>query len=253
MKQPVSKRIGLEEMVASIGKDDLVAFGGGGIQRKPVAAAAAIARSGLKDLDIASFLGGPEVDLLIGLGKVRRLHFAFVGFDAFGLAPNFRAARQHGDIEIVEYSEGLMMAAYEAAAKRLPFLPSRFGLGTDLLNTATSPFRQFACPLTGEQLLAVPALSPDLAIVHVNEADEMGNALIHSDAFADMLLVQAAKRVVLTTERIVDEIPGERRGRSTFISRRWVDPVVEAPRGCTVKGSRGTWAARADWEAQHLA
>ena len=231
MKQPVSKRIGLEEMVASIGKDDLVAFGGGGIQRKPVAAAAAIARSGLKDLDIASFLGGPEVDLLIGLGKVRRLHFAFVGFDAFGLAPNFRAARQRGDIEIVEYSEGLMMAAYEAAAKRLPFLPSRFGLGTDLLNTATSPFRQFSCPLTGEQLLAVPALSPDLAIVHVNEADEMGNALIHSDAFADMLLVQAAKRVVLTAERIVDEIPGERRGRSTFISRLWVDHVVEAPRG----------------------
>ena len=231
MKQPVSKRIGLEEMVASIGKDDLVAFGGGGIQRKPVAAAAAIARSGLKDLEVASFLGGPEVDLLIGLGKVRRLHFAFVGFDAFGLAPNFRAARQRGDIEIVEYSEGLMMAAYEAAAKRLPFLPSRFGLGTDLLNTATSPFRQFACPLTGEQLLAVPALSPDLAIVHVNEADEMGNALIHSDAFADMLLVQAAKRVVLTAERIVDEIPGERRGRSTFISRLWVDHVVEAPRG----------------------
>ena len=231
MKQPVSKRIDLEEMVASIGNDDLVAFGGGGIQRKPVAAAAAIARSGLSDLEVASFLGGPEVDLLIGLGKVRRLHFAFVGFDAFGLAPNFRAARQRGDIEIVEYSEGLMMAAYEAAAKRLPFLPSRFGLGTDLLNTATSPFRQFACPLSGEQLLAVPALSPDLAIVHVNEADEMGNALIHSDAFADMLLVQAAKRVVLTAERIVDEIPGERRGRSTFISRLWVDHVVEAPRG----------------------
>lgn len=231
MKQPVSKRISLEEMVASIAKDDLVAFGGGGIQRKPVTAAAAIARSDLERLEVASFLGGPEVDLLIGLGKVRRLHFAFVGFDAFGLAPNFRAARQRGDLEIVEYSEGLMMAAYEAAAKRLPFLPSRFGLGTDLLNTATSPFRQFACPLTGEQLLAVPALSPDLAIVHVNEADEMGNALIHSDAFADMLLVQAAKRVVLTAERIVNEIGGERRARSTFISRLWVDHVVEAPRG----------------------
>ena len=90
MKQPVSKRIDLEEMVASIGNDDLVAFGGGGIQRKPVAAAAAIARSDLKDLDIASFLGGPEVDLLIGLGKVRRLHFAFVGFDAFGLVAVFK-------------------------------------------------------------------------------------------------------------------------------------------------------------------
>ena len=231
MSTHTGKRISLDAMVASLSSDDVIAFGGGGLQRKPVAAAAAIARSDLHDLDIVSFLGGPEVDLLIGMGKVRRMRFAFVGFDSFGLAPNFRAARQRGDIEIVEYSEGLMMAAYEAAAKRLPFLPSRFGLGTDLLNTATSPFRQFSCPLTGEQLLAVPALSPDLAIVHVNEADEMGNALIHSDAFADMLLVQAAKRVVLTAERIVDEIPGERRGRSTFISRLWVDHVVEAPRG----------------------
>lgn len=221
----------MDELVSSIRKDDLIAFGGGGIQRKPVAAAAAIARSALSDLDIASFLGGPEVDLLIGMGKVRRLHFAFVGFDSFGLAPNFRAARQRGELEIVEYSEGLMMTAYEAAAKRLPFLPSRFGLGTDIVDTPTSPFRQFSCPLSGEQLLAVPPLAPDVAIIHVNEADEAGNALIHSDAFADMLLVQAASRVILTAERIVDAIPGERRARSTFVSRLWVDHVVEAPRG----------------------
>ena len=230
-KNPVNKRTDLDAMVASLNQNDLIAFGGGGIQRKPIAAAAAIARSDLSNLDIASFLGGPEVDLLIGMGKVRRLHFAFVGFDAFGLAPNFRAARQRGELEIVEYSEGLMMTAYEAAAKRLPFLPSRFGLGTDIVGTPTSVFRQFSCPLTGEQLLAVPPLAPDVAIVHVNEADEMGNALIHSDAFADMLMVQAASRVILTAERIVDEIPGERRARSTFISRLWVDEVIEAPGG----------------------
>lgn len=227
----MNKRIDLDEMVALIGADDLIAFGGGGLQRKPVAAAAAIARSDLTGLEVASFLGGPEVDLLVGMKKIRRLHFAFVGFDMFGLAPNFRAARQRGELEIVEYSEGLMMTAYEAAAKRLPFLPSRFGLGTDIVGTPTSVFRQFSCPLTGEQLLAVPPLTPDLAIVHVNEADEMGNALIHSDAFADMLLVQAATRVVLTAERIVDEIPSERRGRSTFLSRLWVDHIVEASGG----------------------
>lgn len=227
----MSKRIDLQEMVSSIGNDDLIGFGGGGLQRKPIAAAAAIARSDLEDLEIASFLGGPEVDLLIGMGKVRRLHFSFVGFDLFGLAPNFRAARQAGELEAVEYSEGLMMTAYEAAAKRLPFLPSRFGLGTDLLTTATNVFQPMACPLTGEQLLAVPPLAPDVAIVHVNEADASGNALIHGDSFADMLLIQAASRVILTAEKIVDEIPGERRGRSTFISRLWVDAVVEAPRG----------------------
>lgn len=227
----MSKRIDLNQMVALIEPGGMVGFGGGGIQRKPMAAAAAIARSSLGDLEVASFLGGPEVDLLIGLKKVRRLHFAFVGFDMFGLAPNFRAARQSGEIEIVEYSEGLMMSAYEAAAKRLPFLPSRFGLGTDLLSTPTTPFREMTCPLSGEALLAVPPLSPDLAIVHVNEADEQGNALIHSDSYADLLLIQAAKKVVLTAEKIVDAIPGERRARSTFISRLWVDHVVAAPSG----------------------
>lgn len=231
MAKHPEKRIDLDALVAMIGKDDVVAFGGGGLQRKPMAAAAAIGRSTLTGLDVVSFLGGPEVDLLIGLGKVRRLHFAFVGFDSFGLAPNFRNARQRGEIEVVEYSEGLMLTAFEAAAKRLPFLPTRFGLGTDLLTTATCPFRPFACPLTGEQLLAVPPLTPDIAIIHVNEADTMGNALIHSDAFADLLLAQAASRVVLTAERIVDEIPSERRGRSTFISRLWVDHVIEAPAG----------------------
>jgi glutaconate CoA-transferase subunit A len=231
MSTHTGKRISLDAMVASLSSDDVIAFGGGGLQRRPVAAAAAIARSDLHDLDIVSFLGGPEVDLLIGMGKVRRMRFAFVGFDSFGLAPNFRAARQRAEIEAVEYSEGLMMTAFEAAAKRLPFLPSRFGLGTDLVNTPTSVFKPFACPLTGEQLLAVPPLAPDVAIVHVNEADEMGNALIHSDAYADLLLVQAASRVILTAERIVDEIPSERRGRSTFITRLWVDNVIEAPGG----------------------
>ncbi|WP_173934696.1 CoA transferase subunit A [Chelativorans sp. Marseille-P2723] len=227
----MSKRIDFDEMVGLVEPGHLVGFGGGGIQRKPMAAAAAIARSNLQHIDAASFLGGPEVDLLIGMKKVRRLHFAFVGFDMFGLAPNFRAARQAGELEIVEYSEGLMMSAFEAAAKRLPFLPSRFGLGTDLLSTPTTPFREMKCPLSGEKLVAVPALAPDLAIVHVNEADEQGNALIHSDSYVDLLLIQASKKVVLTAEKIVERISGERRARSTFISRLWVDHVVEAPSG----------------------
>lgn len=231
MQQQPDKTTGFDALVASLSASDMIAFGGGGLQRKPMAAAAAIARSDLSGLDVASFLGGPEVDLLIGMGKVKRLHFAFVGFDNFGLAPNFRKARQSGALEAVEYSEGLMMTAYEAAAKRLPFLPSRFGLGTDLLNTTTCVFRPFKCPITGQDLLAVPPLSPDVAIVHVNAADRSGNAVIHSDAFADLLLVQAAKRVVLTAERIVDDINEARRPRSSFITRLWVDEVIEAPKG----------------------
>lgn len=227
----MSKVIGLEALADLAGEAGLIGFGGGGIQRKPMAAAAAIARAGVSGFEAASFLGGPEVDLLIGLGRVKRLHFAFVGFDMFGLAPNFRNARQAGALEIVEYSEGLMLTAYEAAAKRLPFLPSRFGLGTQILDTPTSPFRRMTCPLTAEPLVAVPALAPDLAIVHVNEADIHGNALIHSDTYADLLLIQAARTVVLTAERIVPELPRDRPARASFVSRLWVDHVVAAPGG----------------------
>src|SRR5947209_19689090 len=127
----MKKQLSLPEVVGNLAPGTRIAFGGGGIQRKPMAAALAVANSGAADLHVITFLGGPEVDVLVGLGKVKRLEFAFVGFDAYGLAPNFRRARESGAIEVVEYSEGTMLAAFEAAAKGLPFLPTRFGLGTE--------------------------------------------------------------------------------------------------------------------------
>jgi glutaconate CoA-transferase subunit A len=227
----MDKRLTLTELVAAIAPGQSIAFGGGGLQRKPMAAVKAIAASALTDIPVISYLGGPEVDLLIGLGKVRSLAFAFVGFDAYGLAPNFRKAREAGTLDVIEYSEATMLAAFEAAAKRLPFIPTRFGLGTAIMTTRSSPLKPFTCPISGETLVAVPALKPDIAIVHVNEADRAGNAVIHSDAFTDPLLVRAARKTFLTAERVVDRLPATQSRRSTFISRMWVSGVIEAPRG----------------------
>ncbi|MEO8856641.1 MAG: CoA-transferase [Burkholderiaceae bacterium] len=227
----MDKRLSLDDFAASLKPGTRIAFGGGGIQRKPMAAVAAIARHGVSELDLVSFLGGPEVDVLIGLGLARRLEFAFVGFDAYGLAPCFRAAREAGTLPVVEYSEATMLAAFEAGAKNLPFLPTRFALGTDIVTTPTSPFRTLQCPFTGETLLGVPALRPDVAVVHVNVADRMGNAVIHSDAYADSLLVRTARRTILTAERVVDDLPSDQSRRCAFISRLWVDGVIEAPGG----------------------
>lgn len=227
----MDKRLSLKEFIGEIKSGSSVAFGGGGIQRKPMAAATEIARSSLDSISVVSFLGGPEVDLLLGMEKVKDLTFAFVGFDMFGLAPNFRRRRESGSLPIVEYSEGTMLAAFEAAAKCLPFIPTRFGLDTDLLTVRTSPFKTFACPFSGETLLAVPALSPEIAIIHVNEADRSGNAIVHGDAYGDSLLARAAKRTFVTAERIVDELPTDQSRRSTFISRLWIEGVMEAPGG----------------------
>lgn len=227
----MDKRLSLQELAGEVKSGGTVAFGGGGVQRKPMAAAAVIARSAVENINVVSFLGGPEVDLLLGMGKVKELTFAFVGFDMFGLAPNFRRHREQGSLRVIEYSEGTMLAAFEAAAKCLPFVPTRFGLDTDLLTTPTSPFKTLACPFSGETLLAVPALAPEIAIIHVNEADRAGNAIVHGDAYGDSLLARAAKRTFVTAERIVDELPTDHSRRSTFISRLWIEGVIEAPGG----------------------
>lgn len=221
------KLTSIEDVVASLADGDTLAFGGGGLDRKPLAAAKAVGRSPLRDLGLVAFLGGPEVDLLIGLGKAARVHFAYVGLDTLGMAPNFRHAREHGDIEAVEASESLVLTGLEAAAKRLPFLPSRSGLGADLLSLSNTPFRRFACPITGADLVAVPALAPDVAFIHANEADRAGNAAIHGDAYADHLLARAAKRVYVTAERIVERVDAT----GTFVSRLWVTGVCDEPGG----------------------
>lgn len=232
----MDKRISLSQLVASIREDDLIAFGGGSLlgslQRKPMAAAKALAVSSLAQIRAVVFLGGPEVDLLIGIGKVSKLSFSYMGLDNFGLAPHFRLARQNGTLDVVEYSEYMILAGLTAAIKNVPFMPTRHGLGTDVLRTPTAPFKVFSCPLTSEPLVAVPSIKPDVALIHVNAADEAGNGLIVGDAYADLLMMRAAKKVYLTAERVVKNLPTDRISlRARVISRLWVSGVCETPRG----------------------
>jgi glutaconate CoA-transferase subunit A len=126
----------------------------------------------------------------------------------------------------------MLLTALEAGAKRLPHLPTKSGLGTDVLSTPTTPFKVYSCPISGEPLVAVPALIPDIAFLHVNYADRTGNAVIAGDTFADLLMARAARRVYLTAEKIVDdirEIPWA--SGQTRLSRLWVTGVSEAPHG----------------------
>jgi glutaconate CoA-transferase subunit A len=217
----MDKQLSMAGLVGSLRSGNLIAFGGGGLlgsfDRKPMAAAKAIAVDGPSNLHALVFLGGPEIDLLI---------------DVLGLAPNFRRAREEGKLKVIEYSEFMILAGLEATTKRVPFMPTRHGLGTDVIRTETAPFKVFDCPLTGAPLVAVPAIQPDVAIVHVNVADEAGNAVIRGDAYADLLLIRAAQKVYLTAERVVKSLPqDEATRRATLISRIWVDGVCEAPLG----------------------
>jgi glutaconate CoA-transferase, subunit A len=231
---PRDKRMTIDEVVAELKDGMTVGIGGWGPRRKPMALVRAILRSDLEDLTLVSW-GGADVGLLLRAGKVRRLVYAFVSLDSVPLEPNFQRARQSGAIaEVVELDEGMFQTGLRAAAQRLPFLPVRAGLGSDVmvhnpwLRTVTSPYDD------GEDLVAVPALKLDVALVHLNRADAHGNATyLGPDPYFDDLFCMAADRAFVSCEQVVDtagltvDAPVQR----LLVSRMMVDGVVETPNG----------------------
>jgi len=223
-----------DEVVADLSSDMTIGIGGWGSRRKPMSLVRAILRSDLRDLTIVSY-GGPDVGLLCAAGKVRKLVYGFVSLDSIPLEPHFRAARQTGAIpEVVELDEGMLQWGLYAASLRLPFLPTRAGLGSDVmtvnphLRTVHSPYDD------GEELVAVPALPLDVALLHLNRADARGNAqYLGPDLYFDDLYAGAATKTYVSCERIIptDDLLAEGTFHTLRIPRMLVTGVVEAPNG----------------------
>jgi glutaconate CoA-transferase, subunit A len=229
------KTMTAEEVVARLSSGMTIAIGGWASRRKPMALVRAIVRSDLRDLTVVTH-GGPDLGLLCAAGKVRRAVYAFVSLDSIPLEPHFRAARQSGAIEDEPYDEGLFHLGLQAAAWRVPFLPSRVGLGSDLLRD-NPRLTTFASPVgSGEPLVAVPAFELDAALCHLNRADRRGNAVyLGPDLYWDDLMLQAAPTGgrYISCERLVDTAELAKEGclHQMRISRMMVDGVVEAPGG----------------------
>src|SRR5664279_5722854 len=188
------KRMTEDEVVAELRSGMTIGIGGWGSRRKPMSLVRAILRSELRDLTVVSY-GGPDVGLLCAAGKVKRVVYGFVSLDSIPLEPNFRRARESGTIQVTEYDEGMLQLGLYAASIRVPFLPTRAGLGSGVmtfnpeLRTVTSPYAD------GEELVAVPALHLDAALVHLNRADAAGNAaFLGPDLYFDGLYGLAAER-----------------------------------------------------------
>jgi glutaconate CoA-transferase subunit A len=212
----------------------LVACGGGELQRKPMASIRALVELGTGDLRIAAMLGSADVEMLLGSGSVVEVHSAGVALE--GLAPRWREARQTGTPTVLEWSEGTFAAALQAAALGLDSMPWPSGLGTDL-PTVNPWLKEATDPHTGGRVLAVRALVPDVALIHVPAVDEDGNAYVDDDLVVDGLLALAARHVVVTYERLVESEPGR-----AAISRLWIDDVVEAPGGARPTGCAPDYA-----------
>jgi glutaconate CoA-transferase subunit A len=229
----MNKRMTPAEVVAELRDGMTVGIGGWGARRKPMALIRELLRSPIKDLTVVAY-GGPDVGLLCTAGKVRRLIYGFVSLDLIPLDAHFRAARQAGRIDTMELDEGMLQWGLKAAALRLPFLPTRAGLATDVeklnpdLKTVRSPYGD------GETLLAMPALVLDAALVHVDQCDERGNGqILGPDPYFDDFFCGAAKKRYVSCERIVttDELTASGCVHTLYLDRGMVDGVVEAPFG----------------------
>jgi glutaconate CoA-transferase, subunit A len=221
-----------DQVVAELRSGMTIGIGGWASRRKPMALIRAILRSDLRDLTVVSY-GGPDLGLLCAAGKVKRLIYGFVSLDSIPLEPHFQAARENGTVEASEIDEGMLQWGLYAAALRLPFLPTRAGLGSDVfrfnpeLRLVRSPYSD------REELLAMPALHLDAALVHLNRADAAGNTqYLGPDVYFDDLYCMAADKAYVSCERIVstDELAAGGPGRQRV--QRWmVHGVIETPNG----------------------
>jgi glutaconate CoA-transferase subunit A len=215
-----------------------VAIGGFNTAAHPMILVRGIIRRGLRRLRvIGGTIAGLEIDLLIGAGCVDEVVTSSVTGEALAaIGPFFRDAAESGAVKVWESDEGILYAGLRAAGQGLPFSPWKAGVGTSMpeLNPDLRVFRD---PIAGEELLAVPALRPDVAIVHVARADRHGLAQHIGSGFGDRMLHRAAAKTIVTTEKVV---PNETiRARPLETSIPYADAVVRAPWGAHPFSSPG--------------
>ena len=255
-----TKRVAMDEKVMSVADavarfvEDgcYLASGGFGTNRISTAALHEVVRQGRKDLGFAGHTTTHDFQILCGGhtgGKrtIVKLDAAYiVGLEARGLSPQARRVMQSGDVEVCEWSNYALAARFRAAASGLSFMPIRSMTGTDTFQRSAA--KRVTCPYTNKPTVVVPALYPDVALIHVHECDVYGNARIAGISVADIDLARASRRVILTTERVVptDEIRSA--PEHTTIPSLCVDAVCEVPYGSYPGNMAGCYFS----DEQHL-
>jgi glutaconate CoA-transferase subunit A len=227
----------VRDAVANLVQDgDYLAIGGFGGARIPTAALHEILRQRKQNLGLAGHTATHDFQILCagngtGRGKtLARVEIAYVvGLEARGLSPHARRVLESGEVECNEWSNYALAVRFKAAAMGLPFLPMRSLLGTDTFRRSGA--KEVACPFTGERLALVPALFPDVAIIHVHEADRFGNCRIRGTTVADLDVARAAKKLIITCERLIPNEEIRRDPSRTAIPFYCVDAVCEVPYG----------------------
>lgn len=224
------KHTTLSDAISTIPDGALVALGGNTLHRGPGAAVHEIVRQRKRGLEIVKTAGAYDVDLLCAAGCVAAVSAGFIGYETpFGMAQAYRKAVESGAVEAREHACATVIAGLRAAIQGVPFMPVAGLQGSDL--PAARGFAAMRDPYSDREVYVIPAMAPDVAIIHVQEADAAGNGRVIGTRFEDVLMAQAARRVILTTERIVDGGEFEIHPEVVAIPGFLVSAVIEAPGG----------------------
>ncbi|ESQ24810.1 MAG: Acyl CoA:acetate/3-ketoacid CoA transferase, alpha subunit [uncultured Acidilobus sp. JCHS] len=244
---PSSKLMKVPEAIELVKDGDELTISGMTFFRNPMMFIAALLKGGRKGLSFVDREPGFGLDVLVAGGALSRVRAAMATFEHYGLSPSVRRAAEKGEVEYIEDTCGAIIAGLRAGAQGVPFMPVRGIIGSDLLplHEKRGNWKVIKDPFSGEDLVVVKAIEPDVAVIHVQVSDEYGNALIRGPRYEDELKIRASKRVVITAEKVVPsdvmrEI-AKNEGATLSASSVHVTAVVEAPGGAWPTGVYGLY------------
>jgi glutaconate CoA-transferase subunit A len=229
LQPPADKRVSLADAAALVGDGAMVALGGGLSARLPMALVRELVRQGRRGLHLVGSAHSIDVDMLVGAGAVRRCEDSYVGFEQdLGLAPAYRRAAEEATIEVAESCCATILAQLRAAEMGVPFLPVRGVRGSDIVSLHPE-YAEITCPFTGERLVAVPPLRPDVALLHAPSGDRYGNLHLEQPYVLDERFASASRMVVATVDELVST--GQVTAAGVTIPGHLVAAVSQVPFG----------------------
>jgi glutaconate CoA-transferase subunit A len=224
-----SKQISMEQAVELVHSGNMLALGGMTLYRRPVSFVRALIKqhqeSGIpSNLTLLAFTAGYESDLLVGAGLVSHVRSCYFGLEIFGFAPMFTELANKGELDIIEETETSIAMGLRAQMAAVGFMPGLGWLGTDLPRLRPD-VQTIIDPYSGEELIAFPAIHPDVAVIHALTADFDGNVLIGDNKGVDIELCLASRTVIITAEELVPELT------KADLVAPCVHAVVHVPKG----------------------
>ncbi|MFC1886098.1 CoA transferase subunit A [Thermodesulfobacteriota bacterium] len=227
-----------------------VHVGGFSMNDRPMAFVSELIRRGVKDLTLICHTGSIEADILVGAGCVKRIEFAYVGLEEFGLAPNFRRAAENGEIELVEYSEHAAFQRFTCNTRGESFFAMHEMLGTDLPKV-NPDIKEFISPFDGSKCHLVPAADPEWVIIHAPMGDKYGN-ILYLDKYGmdnhDIVASRACDNIIVTVEKLITRERVFALARLNLIPRFRTTAIVEVPYGGHPSSCLGIY----DYDKDHM-